>query len=80
MDSGAFGEQVQLDVVVLGRGAGEHRAHEPRLEIRQHLHGRQRGAALPRERLAVFGAAEQPLILGQRIFDLACSSAAPSRR
>ena len=36
---GALREQMQLDVVVLGRGAAQHRADQARLEIRQHLHG-----------------------------------------
>ena len=48
----------------------EHRADQPRLEVRQHLHGRQRGAALRRERFAVPRAAEQALVFGQRVFDL----------
>ena len=71
MDFGALGEQMQLDVVVFGGGAGEHGTDEPRFEIREHLHGRQGGTALPRERLAVLRTAEQPVILGERILDLA---------
>ena len=71
MDSASFGEQVQLDVVVFGGRACEHRADQSRLEVRQHLHGRQRGIALTRQRLTVLGAAEQPVVLGQRVFDLA---------
>ena len=80
MDFGALREQMQLDVVVFGGRAGEHGPDEPRLEIREHLHGRQRGIALARQSLAVLRAAEQPVILRQRVLDLACSSAAPSRR
>ena len=71
MDFGAFGEQVQLNVVVFGGGAGEHRTDEPRFEIREHLHRGQRRTALSRQSLAVLGAAEQPVILGERVFDLA---------
>ena len=71
MDFGAIGEQMQLDVVVFGGSAGEHGTDEPRFEIREHLHGRERGATLPRQGLTVLRAAEQPVILGQRILDLA---------
>ena len=67
---GAFGEQVQLDVVVFGGRTGQHRTHEARFEVREHLHGGERGCALRSERLAVARAAEQPLILRQRVLDL----------
>ena len=73
IDFGAFGEQVQLDVVVFGGRAGEHRADQARLEVREHLHGRQRRVALRRESLTVLACRQtaggtRPARLRSRVF------------
>ena len=68
---GAVGEQVQLDAGVLGGGAREHRAHQARLELLEVAHGGQGGAALRVQGLEVRGAAEEALVVGERLLDLA---------
>ena len=67
---GAVREHVQLHVVVRRGGAVQHRPDQPRLELAQPAHRLDRGQPLREQRLDVIVAAEQPLVLGQRLLDL----------
>ncbi len=60
--------QVKLDVVVFGGRPSEHRSDQPWLEIRKHLHGRERRTPLRSERLTVTRAAKETMVFRQGIF------------
>ena len=60
---------MQIDVAVIGGGAGEHRTHQARLKLLQHAHGVQGDAALFLQGVVMRIAAEQALMLAQRRLD-----------
>jgi hypothetical protein len=67
---GAVREDMQLDVVVLGRDAAQHATHQARLKLLQQAHGAAGGFTQLLDLGLVPGAAKEPLVLAHGRFDL----------
>src|ERR1700734_1881558 len=67
---GGGGEQMQIDVAVVGGGDREHRSYEPRLKSLEQAHRGQGDAPLFLQGVVVRIAPEQSLVRAQRRFEL----------